>query len=171
MAINFPSSPAVNDTLAVGADTWLWNGISWEVQPIVSPSFNNITASGTITGTLVGNVTGNTAGTHTGAVVGNATTATTLRTARLINGVSFNGSANITIPATASAEALTGSTINSTVTSSSLTSVGTLNSLTVTNNITANANVVVAQAPSATTHATNKQYVDARSAAMAVALS
>jgi len=89
----------------------------------------------------------------------------------LINGVSFNGSANITIPATASAEALTGSTINSTVTSSSLTSVGTLNSLTVTNNITANANVVVAQAPSATTHATNKQYVDARSAAMAVALS
>ena len=33
------------------------------------------------------------------SISGNATTATTLQTARTINGVSFNGSANITIPA------------------------------------------------------------------------
>lgn len=37
------------------------------------------------------------AGTITAALTGNASTATTLQTARTINGVSFNGSANITI--------------------------------------------------------------------------
>lgn len=37
----------------------------------------------------------------TGALTGNASTATTLQTARTINGVSFNGSANITITSTA----------------------------------------------------------------------
>jgi hypothetical protein len=41
------------------------------------------------------------AGTITAALSGNATTATTLQTARTINGVSFNGSANITVTATA----------------------------------------------------------------------
>jgi hypothetical protein len=41
------------------------------------------------------------AGTFSGALSGNATTATTLQTARTINGVSFNGSANITITAAA----------------------------------------------------------------------
>lgn len=39
------------------------------------------------------------AGTFSGALSGNATTATTLQTARTINGTSFNGSANITITA------------------------------------------------------------------------
>lgn len=38
-------------------------------------------------------------GTVSGALSGNATTATTLQTARTINGVSFNGSANITVTA------------------------------------------------------------------------
>jgi hypothetical protein len=161
MAINFPSSPAVNDTLAVEADTWKWNGITWEVQPVVSPSFSNVTVSGT--------VTGNTQGTHNGAVVGNATTATTLQTARLINGVSFNGGQNITVPAAAGT--LTGSAINSSVTSSSLTSVGTLNSLAVTNDITAGANVVITQTPQLPTHATNKRYTDSRAIAFSVALS
>jgi hypothetical protein len=39
------------------------------------------------------------AGTITAALTGNASTATTLQTARTINGVSFNGSANITVTA------------------------------------------------------------------------
>ena len=43
------------------------------------------------------------AGTITAALSGNASTATTLQTARTINGVSFNGSANITITASTSA--------------------------------------------------------------------
>lgn len=161
MAINFPSSPVVNDTLAVGADTWKWNGTTWEVQPVVSPSFSDVTVSGT--------VTGNTQGTHNGAVVGNATTATTLQTARLINGVSFNGGQNVTVPAAAGT--LTGQTLSATVTQSNLTSVGTLTALTVTNNITANANVVITQTPQLPTHATNKRYTDSRAIAFSVALS
>jgi len=66
-------------------------------------------------------------GTNTGdqtSVTGNAGTATTLQTARNINGVSFNGSADITV--TAAAGTLTGITLNSGVTASSLTSVGTI---------------------------------------------
>ena len=55
--------------------------------------------------------------------------AATLTTARNINGVSFNGSADITI--TSAAGTLTGTELNSTVVTSSLTSVGTLNGLTV----------------------------------------
>jgi hypothetical protein len=161
MAINFPSSPAINDTLAVGADTWKWNGTTWEVQPIVSPSFDDITVSGA--------VIGNTQGTHTGEVVGNAATATTLQTARSINGVSFDGSQNITVPSAAGT--LTGPNLSATVIQSNLTSVGTLTSLTVTNNITANANVVINQTPQLPTHATNKRYTDSRAIAFSVALS
>ena len=62
----------------------------------------------------------------TGALTGNATTASRLATARNINGVSFNGTADITV--TADAGTLTGTTLNSTVTGSSLTSVGTITS-------------------------------------------
>ena len=70
------------------------------------------------------------AGTITAALTGNATTATTLQTARTINGVSFDGSANITV--TAAAGTLTGTTLASNVVTSSLTTVGTLGTLTVT---------------------------------------
>jgi uncharacterized protein (TIGR02145 family) len=62
-----------------------------------------------------------------------AATATKLVTARNINGVSFDGSADITV--NADAATLTGTTLKSTVTGSSLTSVGTLANLTVTNPI------------------------------------
>jgi hypothetical protein len=77
-------------------------------------------------------------GTNTGdqtTITGNAGTATKLATARNINGVAFDGSTDITIAAAASAEQLTGTTLKSTVTGSSLTSVGTLGNLTVTNPI------------------------------------
>ena len=74
-------------------------------------------------GTLVANLEGDV----TGDVTGNASTATTLETARTINGVSFNGSGDITV--TAAAGTLTGATLNSSVTASSLTSVGTITSL------------------------------------------
>lgn len=66
-------------------------------------------------------------GTNTGdqtSVSGNAGTATALQTARSINGVSFDGTSNITV--TAAAGTLTGTTLNSTIVSSSLTSVGTI---------------------------------------------
>lgn len=83
-----------------------------------------ITATGFI-GALTGNVTGD--------LTGNAGSATILETARTINGVAFDGSANITV--TADANTLTGTTLKSSVVSSSLTSVGTLTDLTVTNAI------------------------------------
>ena len=70
----------------------------------------------------------------TGTLTGNATTATTLATARNINGVLFNGSADITV--TAAAGTLTGATLAAGVTASSLTSVGTLASLAVTGTTT-----------------------------------
>ena len=63
----------------------------------------------TVTADLVGNVTGNTAGTHTGAVVGNASTATALQTARTFSlagdvitasPVSFNGTGDIVLTTT-----------------------------------------------------------------------
>ena len=75
-------------------------------------------------------------GTNTGdqtTVSGNAGTATKLAASKNINGVAFDGSADITVPA--AAETLTGTTLKSTVTGSSLTSVGTLANLTVTNPI------------------------------------
>jgi len=53
-------------------------------------------SAGTITASLTGNVTGDVSG-SSGSCTGNAATATTLQTARTINGVSFNGSANITV--------------------------------------------------------------------------
>lgn len=62
---------------------------------------------------------------------GNSATATKLATPRAINGVNFDGSADITITAIADANSLSGTTLKSTVVNSSLTSVGTLTSLTI----------------------------------------
>ncbi|MEJ0021750.1 MAG: hypothetical protein WDN47_04210 [Candidatus Doudnabacteria bacterium] len=93
-----------------------------------NPSTGLLTSTG-FAGPLTGNVTGNVTG-SSGSTTGNAATATTLATPRLINGVSFNGSADITV--TAAAGTLTGTTLAAGVTASSLTSVGTLAGLTVT---------------------------------------
>ena len=59
-------------------------------------------------GSFVGDVTGNVSG-SSGSTTGNAATATKLATARAINGVNFDGSAAITVPAA-------GSTLTDTVT-------------------------------------------------------
>lgn len=64
----------------------------------------------------------NTAGTQDTS--GNAATATALETARTINGTSFDGTANITV--TAAAGTLTGTELNSSVVTSSLTALGTI---------------------------------------------
>ncbi len=65
----------------------------------------------------------------TAANAGTASTATKLAIARKINNVAFDGSVDITI--TADAGTLTGATLNSTVTNSNLTSVGTLTNTTI----------------------------------------
>ncbi len=102
-------------------------------------------SAGTITADFVGNLTGNvtsTSGTSSFNVVqanqfigsqlqGNAATATRFATARTINGVSFDGTQNITV--TASAGTLTGNEINADVKLSSLEQLGTLTNLNVAN--------------------------------------
>jgi hypothetical protein len=115
----------------------------------VSNSATTATSANTFSAIVARDVTGNfTATTITAALSGNASTATTLQTARAINGVNFDGSAAITI--TAAAGTLSGATLASGVTASSLTSVGTLTSLTVTGAITANGGVTVTGAITAT---------------------
>ena len=193
MAINFPNNPTLNQTFTSGSNSWIWNGTSWEVKPVTSPSFTNVTTSSidsadssavsvetktifqsdvdikndlSIVGTatadkFVGNLVGN--------VIGNASTASTLAVARTINGVSFNGGQSVTVPS--AADTLTGTALNATVVDSNLSTVGTLTELEVSGNITADANVVIATKPTATTHATNKKYVDGRAIAMSIAMS
>ena len=75
-------------TLAVDATSA--NTASKVVARDISGNFS----AGTITATLSGNAS---SATTAAACSGNAATATTLATARTINGVSFNGSANITV--------------------------------------------------------------------------
>jgi hypothetical protein len=81
-----------------------------------------------------------------------AYSATKLSNAKTINGVAFDGTANITVPADAGT--LTGTSLKSTVTGSSLTTVGTLTDLTVTNPIAGSITGNAATATSATTATT-----------------
>ena len=127
-------------------------------------------AASVITSNLIGNVTGNvtsTTGTSSfdiieanefrGAVLtGNSFTATKLQTPRTINGVAFDGSTNVTVPA--SAQTLTGTYINSTVLDSSLRSVGTLVALNVSDTKIILGNSTLNTAPSSGTIAT-QEYV------------
>lgn len=71
-----------------------------------------------------------------------ATTATKLAIARTINGVAFDGTADISIISIADAGTLTGTTLKSSITNSSLTSVGTIANLT-TGTITNSGKVIV----------------------------
>jgi hypothetical protein len=71
----------------------------------------------------------NLSGTNTGDqinITGNAATATKLAATKNINGVAFDGSSDITISSVADAATLAGTTLNASVTGSSLTSVGTI---------------------------------------------
>jgi hypothetical protein len=102
------------------------NGGTWSGTTIGS----NYGGAGTVNGILKANgsgvVSAAVAGTDYLTPSGNAASATILATARNINGVAFDGSANITIAA--DANTLTGTTLASNITASSLTSVGTITS-------------------------------------------
>jgi hypothetical protein len=78
-------------------------------------SVTSVVTSGTISATG-----------FTGPLTGNASSATKLAATKNINGIAFDGSADITIAA--DANTLTGTTLASNVTASSLTSVGTITS-------------------------------------------
>ena len=144
----------VRGTYIFGSDFDGSAEVTWSVDATSSNVIGKLVArnseggfsAGTISADLVGNVTGNvtaSSGTSTFNVVqantfvgatltGNANSATQLAITRQINGVNFNGTSNITV--TAEAATLTGDTLNSTVTQSSLQQLGTLVDLNVTNN-------------------------------------
>lgn len=147
----------IDGTVIGGGTPAAITGTTVTGSSIVGPLTGNVTGNvtGTLTGNVVGNVTGNLTGNVTGNVsgssgstTGNAATATALQTARTINGVSFDGTANIVV--TAAAGTLTGATLASNILASSLTSVGTLATLTVTapinGSITGNAATVTTNA-------------------------
>jgi hypothetical protein len=138
-------------TYIVGADfdgsaerTWSVDASSANLMgKVVARNSEGGFSAGTISASFVGDLTGNVtassgvsafnivqANQFVGAqLTGNAGTATRLATTRTINGVNFDGTNNITVPA--SAETLTGNSINNSVTLSGLTQVGTLSSLSV----------------------------------------
>lgn len=127
-------------TDASSVKLWFDTGAAWEEIAYLPSAGGTVAGNVSITGTLgvtgLITATGGVSGNVTGAVTGNASTATTLQTSRNINGVAFDGSADITITAVAAAGSLTGATLASNVLASSLTSVGTLAALTVTAPIT-----------------------------------
>jgi len=95
----------VSDGNVVGTD----KAQTLTVKTLTSPTINGGTvASATLSGTTTNS------GTISGGTI-NASTAATLATSRNINGVAFNGSADITVPAAAGT--LTGSALASGVTS------------------------------------------------------
>jgi hypothetical protein len=125
--------------------TWSVDATSANVigKIVVRNSEGGFSAS-TITANVVGNLTGNVTSTGTSrfnvveanqfigaTLTGNAFSASQLETPRKINDVNFDATSDITI--TAAAGTLTGNTLNSTVTTSSLTSVGTLVNLNISN--------------------------------------
>jgi hypothetical protein len=128
------------------ATTWSVDASSANViGKIVARDSAGDFSAGTITADLVGNVSGNvTATTGTSRFIrveanefvgatlsGNAFSTTKLETARTINGVLFDGTANITVPA--NAETLTGDRLAVDIKYSNLISVGTLLTLRVSN--------------------------------------
>jgi hypothetical protein len=112
-----------NNTLTVSGASF----INQDVRVSGSPSFNAITAT-TINGGGTG-IIGTAPGLSIGGLAATATlaaSATKLATARAINGVNFDGTADISISAIAAANTLTGTTLAPGIVSSGLTSVGTL---------------------------------------------
>lgn len=135
-----------NDFDGSTATTWSVDATSSNViGKVVARNSEGGFSAGTIAATFVGNLTGNVtstsgtskfniveANTFIGATLtGNANSASQLATARRINGVSFNGTSDITVPA--ASNTLTGTVLSSSVTQSSLESVGNLTNLSVAN--------------------------------------
>ena len=133
-------------TLENAALVWDETNDTFKVVLTTDDGSTNIVAGNIIPANFsAGNITANTI---TATVAGNAATATALATARNINGVAFDGTADITITAVADASTLSGTALASNVVSSSLTSVGTLGNLNVSgfstlNEVVINGNLTV----------------------------
>jgi hypothetical protein len=84
----------------------------WNVNKSVNVT-GGVTVTTTVTATtgFVGNLTGNVTGNLTGEVTGNASTATALKTARNIQGVSFDGTGAITVVTAGTGVTVTGTEV------------------------------------------------------------
>jgi hypothetical protein len=152
MPIDFPASPALNQTYAYSGRTWRWNGEGWQLTTDalvtsatiedgtivnadisasaaiadtklatistagkVSNSATTATNANTASAIVARDASGNfSAGTITAALTGNASTATALATARNIQGVAFDGTANITVVTAGSGISVTGTAVANT---------------------------------------------------------
>lgn len=133
VATTVAASSVIPGVFTVSTD-WSFAGSTFvSLGAVATIDINGGTIGGvTLDGTISGTPTW--ASTQSLNTSGLAATATALATARAINGVDFDGTAPITV--TAAAGTLTGTALKATVVTSSLTSVGTLGDLTVTNPIT-----------------------------------
>jgi hypothetical protein len=116
------------------AGTYLTGGTITTTGTLAVDATNANTASKVVARDASGNFS---AGTITAALSGNASTATTLQTARTIGGVSFNGSANINLPGvnTAGNQSTTGNA----ATATSATTATNATNTAITNDTTTNA--------------------------------
>ena len=64
MALNFPNSPALNETYEAAGVTYTWDGVKWTSkgatsgQPVVPDEYGNVVITGTLTvngATITGN--------------------------------------------------------------------------------------------------------------------
>ena len=144
------STIEINDgvitAVATGLPTYNINGVPFNATQDITINAESSTLTGSVLAPGIVSSSLTSVGTLTNlAVTGNITS-----------------QANVSAAGTVSGAAVTANT--ATVTTA------TLGTATVNNNLTANANVIISTLPTATTHATNKSYVDVRSVAMAVAL-
>ena len=117
--MNFPTSPALNDTYSLGSKTWKWNGVAWDLVSTGLTSTHVVTALGftplnkagdTLTGALSvsGNVTLN-GGTANGVTYLNGSNVLTSGSALTFDGTSL-GMGNPTVYGTRSLNSYTGTT-------------------------------------------------------------
>ena len=96
-----PGTITVADTTDTTSFVGLWESATGNLGPKTDAAITYNAGTGMLTATGV-----------TAALTGNATTATTLQTARTINGVSFNGGANITTLTAGTGVAVSGTAVS-----------------------------------------------------------
>ncbi|KKL87669.1 hypothetical protein LCGC14_1932360, partial [marine sediment metagenome] len=120
-----PETIVVVDSTDESSSIAMFDSATGSLQPKTDGGLTYNASTGTLaatafSGPLTGDVTGDCSGSSGSTTL--AATATALANARDINGVSFDGTANITVAAAAGT--LTGTTLKSTVVTSSLTALG-----------------------------------------------
>lgn len=141
-------------------------------------SITNLTVTDTISGDVTGDLTGNvtstnvtiTGGTINGTPIGAQTASTgEFTTLTASNNVTFERTTNSTTSTTGAVVVSGGVGVVKDINVGGAVSVNT--TINAVGNITTSSNVIISQLPTQTSHATNKQYVDVRSIAMAIAMS